>query len=188
MVAIEKASEMFNSLGLEKFQAEGLLRLYAEYLDSNKRRNKDRLIFEVCPKCGKVHPHIIKGGMSGSGKQMYRCTECGKRFVYDTGTFSFYSHQDRDKWARFIQMTMEKDSLKKCAEALDINPSTAFYMRHKLMCYFESEAESTRLGNDVQLDEKFLNTSHKSCPVKEMDHGKQFEFGNETYSKLQAAF
>ena len=49
MVAIEKASEMFNSLGLEKFQAEGLLRLYAEYLDSNKRRNKDRLIFEVCP-------------------------------------------------------------------------------------------------------------------------------------------
>ena len=55
MVAIEKASEMFNSLGLEKFQAEGLLRLYAEYLDSNKRRNKDRLIFEVCPKCGKVH-------------------------------------------------------------------------------------------------------------------------------------
>ena len=185
MVAIEKASEMFNSLGLEKFQAEGLLRLYAEYLDSNKRRNKDRLIFEVCPKCGKVHPHIIKGGMSGSGKQMYRCTECGRRFVYDTGTFSFYSHQDRDKWARFIQMTMEKDSLKKCAEALDINPSTAFYMRHKLMCYLESEAESTRLGNDVQLDEKFLKTSHKSCPVNEMDHGKQFEFGKETYSKLQ---
>ena len=41
MVAIEKASEMFNSLGLEKFQAEGLIRLYAEYLDDNKRRNKD---------------------------------------------------------------------------------------------------------------------------------------------------
>ena len=63
MVAIEKASEISNSLGLEKFQAEGLLRLYAEYLDNNKRRNRDRLGFEVCPKCGKVHPHIIKGGM-----------------------------------------------------------------------------------------------------------------------------
>ena len=36
MVAIEKASEMFNSLGLEKFQAEGLLRLYSEYLDNKK--------------------------------------------------------------------------------------------------------------------------------------------------------
>ena len=33
MVAIEKTSEMFNSLGLKKFQSEGLLRLYAEYLD-----------------------------------------------------------------------------------------------------------------------------------------------------------
>ena len=32
---------MFNSLGLEKFQAHGLLRLYAEYLDNNKRRNAD---------------------------------------------------------------------------------------------------------------------------------------------------
>ena len=26
---------------LEKFQAQGLLRLYAEYLDNNKRRNAD---------------------------------------------------------------------------------------------------------------------------------------------------
>ena len=185
MVAIEKASEMFNSLGLEKFQAEGLLRLYSEYLDNNRRRNGDRLGLEVCPKCGKVHPHIIKGGMSGSGKQIWRCTECGKRFVHDTGTFPFYSCQYRDRWARFIQMTMEKDSLKKCADALDTTPSTALHMRHKLMCCLKSESEHTRIGNDVQLDEKFLKTSHKSCPVNEMDYGKQFEFGNETYSKLQ---
>ena len=43
--------------------------------------------------------------------QMYRCSEYGKRFVYDTGTFSFYSHHNRDQWALFIQMTFEKDSL-----------------------------------------------------------------------------
>lgn len=92
MVAIEKASEMSYSLGLKRFQDEGHLRLYLEYLDNNKRRNRDSLSFEVCPNCGKVNPHIIKGGMPGNGKQMYSCSDCGRRFVYDIGTFSFYSH------------------------------------------------------------------------------------------------
>ena len=23
---------------------------------------------EVCPKCGKIHPHVIKSGFAGSGK------------------------------------------------------------------------------------------------------------------------
>ena len=160
MVTIEDASKLFSTLGLEKHQIENLIRHYSEYFEQNKSANKEKIHFEVCPKCGKVHPHIIKGGKSGSGKQMYRCTECGKRFVYDTGTFSFYSHQDRDQWALFIQMTFEKDSLKRCAEALAINTSTAFSMRHKLMCYLESKTETTRLGSDVQLDEKFVKTEH----------------------------
>ena len=33
-------------------------------------------------------------------------------------------------------------------------------MRHKLMCYLESKTETTRLGSDVQLDEKFVKTEH----------------------------
>lgn len=185
MVTIEEASKLFSTLGLEKHQIENLIRQYSEYFEQNKSANKEKIHFEVCPKCGKVHPHIIKGGKSGSGKQMYRCTECGKRFVYDTGTFSFYSHQDRDQWALFIQMTFEKDSLKRCAEALAINTSTAFSMRHKLMCYLESKTEAERLGSDVQLDEKFVKTSHKSIVVEEMNYGKVFEYGEDTCDNLK---
>lgn len=99
MVAIEEASKLFSTLGLEKYQTETLVKQYSEYIEQNKSAKNEKIFFEVCPKCGKVHPHIIKGGRSGSGKQMYRCKECGKRFVYDTGTFSFYSHQNRDQWA-----------------------------------------------------------------------------------------
>ena len=185
MVTLEEASKLFSTLGLERYQMENLVRLYSDYLDRNTQMKKERLHFEVCPKCGMVNPHIIKGGKAGSGKQMYRCKDCGRRFVYDTGTFSFYSHQDSDQWAEFIQMTLEKDSLRRCASALGINKSTAFSMRHKLMCYLESETEDTRLGKDVQLDEKFLKTSHKSIPLEEMDHGKEYEYGKDKYSKLQ---
>lgn len=28
----------------------------------------ETIIFEKCPKCGKEHPHIIKGGKTKSGK------------------------------------------------------------------------------------------------------------------------
>lgn len=68
-------------------------------------------------------------------------------------------------------MTFEKDSLMRCAKALDINTSTAFHMRHKLMCYLESKTETTRLGSDVQLDEKFVKTSHKAIAVEGMNYG-----------------
>ena len=185
MVTIEEASKLFSTLGLEKYQTETLVKQYSEYIEQNKCAKNEKIFFEVCPKCGKVHPHIIKGGRSGSGKQMYRCKECGKRFVYDTGTFSFYSHQNRDQWALFIQMTFEKDSLKRCAKALGINTSTAFCMRHKLMCYLESKTETTRLGSDVQLDEKFVKTSHKAITAEGMNYGREFEFGEDTCDKLQ---
>ena len=109
MATIEEASKLFSTMRLEKYQIGTLVKQHYEYIEQNKSAKNEKIFFEVCPKCGKVHPHIIKGGRSGSRKQMYRCKECGKRFVYDTGTFFFYSHQNRDKWARFIQMTFEKD-------------------------------------------------------------------------------
>lgn len=35
----------------------------------------------VCPKCGKNK--IVKNGMTGYGKQNYRCKNCGRQFVRD---------------------------------------------------------------------------------------------------------
>ena len=62
MVTIEGASKLFSTQGLEKNQTENLIKQYSEYLEQNNSARKEKIHFEVCPKCGKVHPHIIKGG------------------------------------------------------------------------------------------------------------------------------
>ena len=47
-----------------------------ELLDSFvKDDSHSHASFEFCPKCGKFHPHVIRSGFAGSGKQLYRCTE-----------------------------------------------------------------------------------------------------------------
>lgn len=40
-----------------------------ELLDSFVHEDRPRTVtVEVCPKCGKLHPHVIRSGFAGSGK------------------------------------------------------------------------------------------------------------------------
>ena len=91
--------------GLTELQISTILKLFESYLKDNSSV-KGNGIFEVCPKCGKVHPVIVKGGKAGSGKQMYRCTHCGRRFTEDHGTIMHYSHQGDDAWKVLMMDTI----------------------------------------------------------------------------------
>ncbi|MDD7537357.1 MAG: hypothetical protein SPK48_05855, partial [Bullifex sp.] len=71
--------------GLTELQISTILKLFESYLEDNGIV-KGNGIFEFCPKCSMVHPMIVKGGKAGSGKQMYRCKNCGRRFTEDHGT------------------------------------------------------------------------------------------------------
>ena len=71
---------MLTSAALHSFQIEKIDREITDYLDTNNKMNTYH--FEYCPKCGCYHPRLIKSGFANSGKQMLRCKECGKRFVY----------------------------------------------------------------------------------------------------------
>lgn len=82
--------------------------------------------FHVCPKCGKDHPNITKGG-----KQMYLCHECGRRFVEDIGKPSYYSWYDISAWRILIEETLQGKTLDESAEKLGIFHSTAWSWRHK---------------------------------------------------------
>ena len=66
--------------GLTELQILTILKLFESYPADNSIAKKDG-VFEVCPKCSMVHPVIVKAGKSESGKQMYRCTHCGRRFT-----------------------------------------------------------------------------------------------------------
>ena len=84
----------------------------------------------ACPKCG--HSHYIKYGFF-KGIQRYRCKECGKTFSLVTNSIWSYSKKTPNKWIEFIELMLEKKTLKICAERLKININTAFYWRHKVL-------------------------------------------------------
>ena len=50
------------------------------------------------------------GGYTQSNhKKMYKCPCCGKRFVYDHGQLSFYSHSREDVWDELLKDTVIPD-------------------------------------------------------------------------------
>ena len=134
-----------------------------ELVDSFVREDKpEASAVEVCPKCGKLHPHVIKSGFAGSGKLLFRCMKCGKRFTYDHGTLTWYSHQNADKWRTLILDTFEGTGLDSTRRKISVNIQTAFNMRQRLMCMMEKELENEVLSGEVELDETFVSSSRKS--------------------------
>lgn len=114
-----------------------------------------------CPKCGSESPRWIKGGFSGSGKQMLRCSDCNARSTVDHGQLTWYSHQDESKWNTVIEDTFDEKPLVQTAADINVNPKTAFRMRHKLLVFMEPLAESQILSRPAELDETFVSESHK---------------------------
>lgn len=122
---------------LMDYQIQKINRQIQDFINANKEATQYH--FEVCPKCGKVHPHLTKGGFANSGKPMLRCSDCGRRFVIDHGQLTFYSHQPQDKWNDLIIHTLQGDSLLKTAAEIDVSEMTVFRMRHKFLRFLQEE-------------------------------------------------
>lgn len=134
----------FEGYGLTELQISTILKLFESYLVDNRIVKGDAL-FEVCPKCGKVHPVIVKGGKAGSGKQMYRCMHCDRRFTKDHGTIMHYPYQGGDAWKVLMMDTVNGVSLKKTSEKLGLNIETVFSMRHRFLCSLEKHADNIKV-------------------------------------------
>ena len=150
---------------LMPFQLEKLQSMVDEFLMFNLMAVSHDI--EFCPKCGQEKPKFIKGGKSHSGKQLFRCCSCGRRFSSDTGTLTFYSHQDFAKWSSFIKSTLEGKSLVACAEEINVTQKTAFRMRHKLMNFIEGAIPRNKLYDQVEVDEKYFPETHKGLIPEE---------------------
>ena len=61
--------------GLTELQISTILKLFESYLEDNSII-KGNGIFEVCPKCGKVHPVIVKDSKAGNWKQKIMEPSC----------------------------------------------------------------------------------------------------------------
>ena len=151
---------------LEAYQLERINNLVADFIKSNSESDIHQI--EYCPKCNCEHPRLIRAGKAGSGKRLLMCSECRGRFVYDTGSLTYYSHQSASKWAQFIEMTIEKSSLNKCAEELNVHKSTAFRMRQKLMAFLKMVQAGDSLSGLCEVDETFIHADCKDLYLKRL--------------------
>ena len=144
---------------LMPFQTARLQSMAEEFIIFNRMAESHDIKF--CPKCNTPDPGFTKGGTTKKGKQMLRCHSCGKRFVYDTGSLTYYSQQDAGKWSSFIKGTLEGKSLYDTSREINVSEKTAFRMRHKLMCFIEDTIPCSILGGQVEVDEKYFEETHK---------------------------
>ena len=63
---------------------------------------------------------MIKAGHTKSGKQMYGCKSCNKRFVADTGQLTFYSHQSLSKWTVVLKDTLSGLALRETVHSKSV--------------------------------------------------------------------
>jgi transposase-like protein len=142
---------------------------------------------QFCPKCGRWHPVLTKGGKTKAGKQMYKCMHCCRRFVEDHGKLTYYSHKDISFWEEVAIDTLDGTSINRTHERTGAAATTIFHMRHKMMAFLEEGMHRNTLSKDIQMDETFLQGSHKGIHVEGLmsrNNGERSGFRGTSREKL----
>jgi len=113
---------------------------------------------ENCPHCGSSH--VSRYGKTSLGYQRFICVDCRKTFVEKGRPVWIGSHFPKEVWMEYIRLMNMGASLRDIAEALDINLTTAFYWRHKILTALKDGKSDAVLEEHTQADETFtyLNT------------------------------
>lgn len=107
-------TELVSMIGqLSEYQVEQIRKMAEEFLIVQEELSDTTP--KSCPCCNSASVRFIKKGFSGR-KQRYQCIACGKKFTYDAGKITAYSHQSEDKWVVFIEDTLSLKTLDQCAE------------------------------------------------------------------------
>lgn len=115
-------TELVSMIGqLSEYQVEQIRKIAEEFLIVQEELRDTTP--KSCPCCNSTSARFIKKGFSGR-KQWYPCMACGKKFTYDAGKITAYSHQSEDKWAVFIEDTLSLKTLDQCAEHISVCHTT----------------------------------------------------------------
>ncbi|MDS0526725.1 hypothetical protein NNC19_13620 [Clostridium sp. SHJSY1] len=117
---------------------------------------------KCCPHCG--CKNYMKYGKY-KGIQRFKCknNECTKTFSQTTKSVWSYSKKNAKKWIEFIELMMEKRTLKYCAKKLEISIVTAFYWRHKVLNSMINDFENVKLLENVQFGKSVMKENFKGC-------------------------
>ncbi|GKU24025.1 IS1/IS1595 family N-terminal zinc-binding domain-containing protein [Clostridium folliculivorans] len=134
-----------------------------ERLDSHinqtlKKDLYDNRIVSHCPSC-KCREYIKYGFYKGI--QRYKCKVCGITFSKTTNSLWSYSKKDTRTWMEFIELLLEKKSLRFCAKKLNISLVTAFYWRHKILHSINLDITPDKLSGVVHVGKTIVRENFK---------------------------
>ncbi len=112
-----------------------------------------------CRKCG--CENVSKYGKDKNGKQRFKCKSCGALFVDTSFSVISNTHKDYDTWKKFIKLTLERRTLKYCADECKISERTAFIWRHKILSSLQRDQSNRVLSGVVETDDMFFSVSYK---------------------------
>jgi transposase-like protein len=115
---------------------------------------------DCCAICGSSD--YIKYGLF-KGIQRYKCKDCGKTFSNVTNSLLSCSKHSPSKWIEFIELMIEKKSLRFSAAKLDISLVTAFYWRHKILYGLTLDSLSNKLNGDIHIGKTLMIENFKGC-------------------------
>ncbi len=151
--------QLFNNL------SENDKKTFLSSIFNETSQSKNKTDSSVSPKLAKACPHcqsqkFVKNGTKG-GTQRYLCRECKKTFVAMTGTILFHTKKPIETWKKYVQCMIEKYPLRKCAKICEIDLTTAFYWRNKILDALQNMMAEVKLDGIVQADETFTPVSYK---------------------------
>jgi transposase-like protein len=119
---------------------------------------------------------IKKWGKS-AGLQRYKCknTECAKTFNALTGT-ALSGLRQKDKWFDYLQCMFDSLPLRKAAQRVNIDLTTAFRWRHRFL-NAPTKIQTKKVSGIVEADETFFLESFKG--KRAIEHRKPRKRGGE---------
>ncbi len=119
---------------------------------------------ESCPICG--NEHIVKFGKDKNLKQRYKCKSCAATFTASSFSVVSHTHCDMSVWRKYIELLLQRVSLRKCASECGISVQTAFIWRHKILNALQQDQDGRVLSGVIEADEMYFSISFKGNHTK----------------------
>jgi len=110
-----------------------------------------------CPHCGSSH--VSRYGKTPTGYQRFVCVDYRRTFGEKERPVWVGSHFPKEVWMEYIRLMNMGATIRAIAEALDINPTTAFYWRHKILNALKDGKSDAVLEEHTQAVETFTYLS-----------------------------
>ncbi len=160
--------EFINELTVEELsllEDEVKSELISRFRETNFEEFLDDICFDendkfICRHCDGTN--TIKAGINATGKQRFKCNDCGKIMIKTTGMITFSSKKGFDQWVLYLESLLNGDTIEISAEKANISERTSFRWRHKIMYALNTLMNNKVLSDTITVDETLFPVVYKN--------------------------